>query len=85
MMQPEEGNILQHRHYAEAYQSWSNKYCCGYFTIMTNMNNDIMGKCPTVQDMWTRFKIVSGDISRTGLVTRTLNFDAYLMDPKHTT
>lgn len=52
-MQPEKGNLVQHRVDAGTYQSWLKKCRCGRFTILSKMHNDIIliHSYPTIEEM----------------------------------
>ncbi|XP_038707271.1 uncharacterized protein LOC120002581 [Tripterygium wilfordii] len=87
MVPPEEGNTAQHRHDKEAYDNWVKKDRCARFTMLSAMQNDLIGDfedCTTAQAMWNELKIKFGQTNATRLRALNLKFNEYTLLPNHT-
>jgi hypothetical protein len=44
MTAPQQGDIPQHQHDLDAYESWLKKDHSAHFTLLGNMSNDLIGE-----------------------------------------
>jgi hypothetical protein len=44
MTAPQQGDIPQHQHDLDAYESWLKKDHSAHFTLLSNMSNDLIGE-----------------------------------------
>ena len=87
MIASEDGNTTQHHHDREPYQSWLKKDHCARFTMLSSMQNDLIGefeKHATTRAMWDALKLKFGGTFATRLCDLNIKFDSYKMCSNHT-
>lgn len=81
-----EGHTAQHRRDLEAYETWVKKDHSARHTMLSSMQNDLIGEYedfPTAKQMWDQLKFDFGGTSTTRLRSLVLKFEVYRKDPKH--
>jgi uncharacterized protein VirK/YbjX len=87
IIRPKNGNTAQKKRDLEAYQSWFKKVLSMRFTMLSSMNDDLIGEYEAFQnakDMWDQLKFDFDGTSTTRLRSLVLSFEVNRKDSKHT-
>ena len=86
MVEPEQGNTIQHRRDLEAYNAWKRKNSIARITLLSSMENDVMQeyqKYGVAMELWAALKERFNGTSLVKLRKLTIRFDTYKKQPKH--
>ena len=87
LVEPEQGNTIQHRRDLDVYQAWKKKNCNARIMMLSNMQDDSIckfKKYETTQEMWLTLKDKFGGTSTTKLRRLTIKFDSCRKCPNYT-
>ncbi|XP_071725008.1 uncharacterized protein [Rutidosis leptorrhynchoides] len=80
IVEPEEGNTVQHKRDKEAFAAWKRKNSLARITLLSSMENDVMRKFrrfENAKEMWEALATRFGHTSMTRLRHLTIRFDSY--------